>query len=231
MLKKRLEGRPFTLEQVDMMSIKHLHCLHLQEVLQAALAFLEQHDTADCFEVDEVETGEALDEGRDIRFVDAHEYSHGMSLCWELSFFDYKQKLRFGKNGELKTVDHLDIAFSASSSEGQEAQFQRTIHGDTPQAIIASLLRFTLLCWRRLSHEVYGGRKTFYNTNAFPVSLIGLIVQSLGIVIFSNNYNYIQHILAALQREQGVPLCVGIAEHIEEARTYFPEFSPEDVFA
>ncbi|PID59162.1 hypothetical protein CSB45_01815 [candidate division KSB3 bacterium] len=231
MLTKHLEGRPFTLAHIDIMSIKFLHCLHLQEVLQGALAFLEQHETSVCYNVDEIETGEAIDEGSDIRIVDVYEDSNGTSLSWELTLLDYKDRLCFGKNGEIRRIDHLDIVFSSSSSKGEDIHLQTTIHGDTPERIIAALLRFTLKCWKGLACQIQTKQKTFYNTNAFPISLIGLIVQSLGIVIFSNNYNYFQHILAALQREQGIPLCIGIVEHIEEAQTYFPEFSLEDVYS
>ena len=61
------------------------------------------------------------------------------------------------------------------------------------------LTRFALKCWKSLNDKI-GLKRGLYNNNILPVSIVGLIVQSVGIVDFSDNYNYIQHLLAALQR-------------------------------
>lgn len=228
MLDKRLHGMSFTPPHRNRMSTEHLHCVHLEEVLQGALSFLDQNEIPDDYDVDELEVCEAMDEGNDVRIVGDHAYKAEMTLHWELSCPDYRPRLQFDKNGAIKSIDELAFEFTCSSSGGQEARCVKTISTGTPESVVTSLLRFTLACWRQVAAQYQCDLTAFHNTNSRPLSLVGLIVQSFGILIFSNNYNYIQHILASLQRDRGIALCIGAVSDIEEAKRCFPDFKLAD---
>ena len=229
-LDKMLKGNAFTFKNLKLMTAKNLQCFHLQEVLQGALSFLEQCGSGNQLEVDEVETITVIEQADNIKFVNIHEYSTGIFIQWELTFFDYKNRFQFGKNGELKNINDLKVSFLSKSPDTDEVFFCETIHAETNIQAIFSLLEVTKLCWQKIIKQMNLKPTAFYNTNSVPSSLIGLIIQILGTIIFSNNYNYFQHILGALQRHKGIPLCIGIMKDFEEAQIYFPDFNQNDLY-
>jgi len=228
-LKQNLLGKKFDLNNKKLFAIDKLHCVHLYEILSAALSSMEEIKIKNLDEFDEVETSQAFEEGNDIKFVDYQQTNNGLFLNWEIIFYNYKKTLKFNANGEIKKIDNLNVVFRFIRDEDKDIYFNQVINGDTNKSIISQLLKFAIHCRQIIINQI-GVKNDFLHSNSLPISFIGLIIQSLGIVIFSNNYNYIQHILAALQRKDDKPMCIGIAKNIEEAQIHFPQFSVEDLY-
>ena len=60
-------------------------------------------------------------------------------------------------------------------------------------------------------------------------AFIGMFTQMLAVRHFGNNYHYVMHVLSGLQRSCGVPLCIGSAITMAEAKRWFPDFSKSDL--
>ena len=95
------------------------------------------------------------------------------------------------------------------------------------------LVKFLFICIKQLKQKRLFNKTTIglgqkiriFNTNLYPLSYIGLLIQSVAIRLFNNNYNYIMHALTSLQRDENGPLCVGAVLNPEEADKHFPGFS------
>ena len=61
-----------------------------------------------------------------------------------------------------------------------------------------------------------------------PTAMYGLFIQALALLLFKDNYNYFQFVMAGLQKKDGVPLCVGISSDLEELQHFYPEFEFDD---
>lgn len=227
-LQQNLEGEKFVFENKQIISLDRLHCVHFHEVLIGALSLIEVFNGKNLKEYDEVETGQAVIDGNDLKIIDYQKFSDGRFINWEIILHDYKKKLQFGINGEVKKITDLAITFKVRLDNGEEDYMEYRIDAEH-NMVISALSRFAMKCWKTLNHKM-GFPKGLSNNNLLPLSIIGLIIQSVGIIIFSDNYNYIQHLLAALQRKGDKPLCIGIAKNIKEMSQYFPRFKVEDLY-
>jgi hypothetical protein len=228
MMRQSLEGERFVSANKQRIALERLHCLHTHEVLLGALTFLEYFNERNLPEGDEVETGQAVPDGNDLRIQDYQQYSDGLSIHWEIILYDFQKKIQFGRDGAVKKISDLTLSFSINIDNGKVYLLTDRIDAEDKTVIVA-LSRFALKCWKSLNEQI-GSKRGVYNNNLLPVSIVGLIIQSIGIIFFSNNYNYIQHLLAALQRREDKPLCVGIAKDLTEMRDYFPQFKMEDLY-
>jgi hypothetical protein len=228
MMRQSLEGKRLVPANKELITLERLHCLHTHEVLLGALTFLEYFKERNLPECGEVETGQAVPDGDELRILDYQQYSDGLSISWEIILYDYQKKIQFGRDGAVKRISDLALSFSISINNGKACSLTDRIDAEDKTVIVA-LSRFALKCWKSLNEQI-GSKRRLYNNNILPVSIVGLIIQSIGIVLFSNNYNYIQHLLAALQRRGDKPLCVGIAKDLAEIQDYFPQFTMEDLY-
>ncbi|MBQ9886955.1 MAG: hypothetical protein IJM37_08890 [Lachnospiraceae bacterium] len=100
--------------------------------------------------------------------------------------------------------------------------FEETIkHENTPELVIMSMMRLFNYPWKRVGREL-GIKRNFMCTNLVPSSVYGVMVQAIALTLFPNNYNYFQHAMAGLQRNNDVPLCAGMVVNFEEIKKYFP---------
>jgi len=228
-LQQRLTGQKFTIDNKHLFMIDNLHCIHLHEILVAALSSMEELIINNLNEFEEVETGQSFEDGEDIKFLNYQQSSHGFFLNWEIMFHNYKKKLKFNRNGEIEKIHNINVSFRLIKNNKEDIYINQLINGDTNKNVISQLLKFTIKCKKIIIKELEI-KTDFFHSNLLPVSLVGLIIQSLGIIIFSNNYNYFQYILAALQRKNDKPFCIGIVKNIEEAQKYFPQFRIEDLY-
>ena len=91
-------------------------------------------------------------------------------------------------------------------------------------------LKFILTCINNLKSHMGVDRKVrFLNTNLLPGALVGLIVQAIAMQTFKNNYNYVMHVLTALQRPDNIPKCLGAIKNKMEAETYFKGYDFENL--
>jgi hypothetical protein len=92
------------------------------------------------------------------------------------------------------------------------------------------LSKFLFKCIQQLKQQLCPEQKIrIFNTNLYPQAYIGMLIQSIAIRLFNNNYNYIMHALTALQRSGNRPLCVGAITNQDEAKQYFPKYSFADL--
>jgi hypothetical protein len=227
-MRQTLEGQKFSYANRQIVAVERLHCLHTYEVLIGALTLLEIFKERNWQEYDEVESGQAVHEGNDLKILDYQQYSDGLLINWEIMLYDYQKKIQFGIDGAVKKISNLALSFSVSVNNGKASLLYDRIDAEG-KTVMVPLTRFALKCWKSLNDKI-GLKRGLYNNNILPVSIVGLIVQSVGIVDFSDNYNYIQHLLAALQRREGKPLCIGIAKDLAEMRDCFPQFEREDLY-
>ena len=92
------------------------------------------------------------------------------------------------------------------------------------------LSKFLFSCIKQLKLKLCLAKNIrMFNTNLYPRAYIGMLIQSVAIRLFNNNYNYIMHALTSLQRINNTPLCIGAIIDKEEAKTCFPGFSFSDL--
>jgi hypothetical protein len=228
MMRQSLEGKKFVSANKQLIAVERLHCVHTHEVLLGALSLLENFRERNLPEYGEVETGQAVPDGQDLKIIDYQQYCDGLAIHWEIVLYDYQKKIHFGIDGAVEKISDLTLSFSVSLNNVKADFFTDRIDAED-KTVIVPLARFALKCWKSLREKI-GVKRGLYNNNILPVSIVGLLIQSVGIVAFSDNYNYIQHILAALQRKEGKPLCVGIAKDLTEIHDCFPQFEMEDLY-
>ncbi|MBC2580396.1 hypothetical protein [Clostridium sp. DJ247] len=225
-LQKRLIGLKLDIENLSYFSVKNLYCFHFQEILLGAMSFVEQFKTQDKEEFDEVETSEGsyYDDGN-FNQCSTQQFSNGFRVNWELIISDYKKHIKYGANGGVEKVSDLNLCFRYTDSEGKCGELTETISADTNKAFIEKLFRFFAPIADKLSKEIsICNNMPYYNTNTHVGTLMSLILQGMAGSIFSQNYTYIQHVIKALQRPNGKPLCVGVSNDPEEAKEFFEGF-------
>lgn len=204
---------------------RHLHCFHLVEVLQGLASFYlatqpEKRTGNLCYEQ---ETIDCYGSGHDLVGQGRQDINGEKELHYTLHFKDILQKIAFDNTGMLSKVDDIDSDFYL---DGERVLSQTVNLKDRFQL----MLDFMLACIDQVKTVASPDTAVpFHNTNLFPPAILSMLIQASSMHLFNNNYNYVMHVLSALQRRNGAPACVGAIRDEAEAKQYFPDYRFGDI--
>jgi hypothetical protein len=225
-MRTELVGRPFDGSFLHRIKQERMHCAHLFEVLGGMYSFwCAARDENGSFGkggiASEEEAIDSYSEGGMFHSIGVHRLTGGTTVEYGLSLHDVMKNAVFAKDGTLDFTSDIRATFALAGMTlaDEFVSFGGRVNGRKDLSI------FLLECIRSMKHAlfpVWQGR--MLNTNLYPRAFIGMLVQSVAIRLFNDNYNYIMHALTALQSTGGVPLCVGAVADQDEADRFFPGF-------
>ena len=114
------------------------------------------------------------------------------------------------KNGKIAAVKKMAVKAETVFSNGEKLDFSDEIHDiEGSNNVIMSVMKLFSGLWKGIGRKI-GIRRNFYFTNLLPSSLYDLFIQAVSLLVFKNNYNYLQPSLAGLQRCVERPMSVGL---------------------
>lgn len=227
-----LPGKIFDRSMQKSMKLESLHCFHLVEVITGMISYFSAiRDEVIAADVDtlfyEEEAGDYWsDDGRTANGSGAHFIKGKERVCFQLTFPELFSKIRFGKNGDINCNGTLDSQFSINGEWVRQDQIDLGSDGINNVKLAKMLLGCVRSMQKSLQIDI---REPMRCCNLYPSAFLGVFTQALAIRHFSGNYQYIMHALTALQRRNGMPLCIGAASGSGEMSNYFPDFSPDDL--
>lgn len=231
-LKRNIIGLKLNTNFLKSVTMADLHCFHLVEILSAIYSYYRivkhqktttgnqekyhfEEEVMDCFLKDD--DGYAFSK---YVFKDREPIWH------TLKFNDLFRTVGFDKAGNLKGLEKVKIDFFINDT----FICNNTELLGRSKNIYRDFLAFILKCINEIKIRICDDLNVrFLNTNLFPGALIGSIVQAVAMQTFKNNYNYVMHVLTALQRPDNTPLCLGAIKNKAEAETYFEGYDFEDL--
>jgi hypothetical protein len=146
-------------------------------------------------------------------------------VCYQLTFPELFSRVHFDRDGNIKCNTFKSI-FSINGNQVRDDEIILGKEGISN----AKLAKMLLGCVWSMQHALQlRSKETIRFSNLYPSAYLGILTQALSIRHFSNNYQYIMHALTALQRHNGIPLCVGASSGSNELKVHFPDFVPEDI--
>jgi hypothetical protein len=231
-VRKVLVGKTFDRNLQKSMKLESLHCFHLVEVITGMVSYFSAIDE----EVIAADAGALLyeeeagdywsEDGSTAYGSGVHRMKGKEPVHFQLTFPELFSRIRFGKNGDINCSSTLDSQFSVNRKFVREDQI--TLGSDGINNV--KLARMLLGCVRSVQKALdINLKEPMRCCNLYPSAFLGVFTQALAIRHFSQNYQYIMHALTALQRRNGIPLCIGASSDSREMKQYFPDFSPADL--
>ncbi|HEX3043814.1 MAG TPA: hypothetical protein VHY08_03590 [Bacillota bacterium] len=233
-LKSLFEGQVFDPSFIQKAKLESTHCFHLFEVLGGLYSYYQILQADDFREIApdhracmreiayEEEAIDSYVENGTIHSLGTQLLKGKAPLHFELILHQILHQVSYEKNGKVKTEQGIQADFLLNDL----VVLTETITLNNPIPGSIDLSHFLFRCIRQLKQRLCPNQNgQIYNTNLYPQAYIGMLIQSLAIRLFNNNYNYIMHALTALQRSDTRPLCVGAIKDQNEANQYFPGYS------
>lgn len=201
---------------------KNYHCRHTYEVVAAGISFYH-------FLVDG-----KLDYGSFLNKTVAYECEAGLEIKDELVINDdeylLKENVHFNakdlkmlSNGKIGAIDAFKLDGNFFHNGLMVDDFVKEISPcDTASKVTLNMMRLFNCPWKMLG-RIVGKNRNFYFTNLVPSSFYGVLIQAISLILFPNNYNYFQHTMAGLQREDNIPLCSGMVINFDEINEFYPD--------
>lgn len=231
-VRNNLVGEIFDRNLQKRMKLESLHCFHLVEVITGMISYFsaieEEVVAADAgvFFYEEEAGDYWSEDGSTAYGSGVHRMKGKEPIHFRLTFPELFSRIRFGKNGGINCSGTLDSQFSINGEFVRKDQI--SLGSDGINNI--KLARMLLGCVRSLQNALQVDLKEPMRcSNLYPSAFLGLFTQALAIRHFSDNYQYIMHALTALQRRNGIPLCIGATSDSREMKKYFPEFTADDL--
>ena len=228
-LKKVTVGMSFNDDDTILHNENMLHCRHIFELTAAAMTFYRycRSKLGHRNRIYEVTKAYPLEKG--LRVHDEYIINGEKNVTEEELVFSAGD-LTMLANGKLGSINRLlfeAVSYSDDNIVFKTSDSIENVSGSSNA--VMSMMKLFAKPWKDIGRSI-GIRRNFYFTNLVPSSLYGVLIQAIALTIFPNNYNYFQHSLAGLQRNQNIPLCIGMALDIDEIRKYYPEFREDDMF-
>jgi hypothetical protein len=233
-LQSIFEGQVFDRSFIQKAKLESTHCFHLFEVLSGLYSYyqiLQADDFRESAPDHRVCTREITYEEEAIDSYVENGTIHSLGtqvlkgkapLHFELILHQILQRVSYDKNGRVKTEQGIQADFLLDDQVVLSEMI--TLNHLIPGSL--DLSHYLFKCIRQLKQRLCPNQNNqIFNTNLYPQAYIGMLIQSLAIRLFNNNYNYIMHALTALQRPDTQPLCVGAIADQNEANQYFPGYS------
>lgn len=225
-LKQELEGQPFDRKLAGKLRFDKFKCFHIFEIMtgiytsywmskseaqaQASGGIFYEEDIIDIYA-----------SGGDLILAGLQAFRDKEPVHYAIVLYDVFNHVTFDHEGYMRFKDTIRAEFYLN---------QRLVHGDElyqkdNDPIFIRVQKFLFVCAEQLKNALFPDfPDKMMNTNLAPGACIGIIMQAIGIRSFSNNFNYIQYLMTAMQRPRRVPGCLGAALNEEEAEKYFDGF-------
>jgi hypothetical protein len=231
-LKSLLQGQMLDSSFINKVKVRKTHCFHIFEVLSGIYSYyqiLRLNNFNDVYPHDVACEEEAIDSYREngtIYSAGVHLVTEKTPLHFHLTLHDILGSVGFDHNGFLKT----DSGVCADFIIDEKHILSERISIHNPDTGCMDMTTYLFKCINVLKQWMCPGNNIrMFNTNLYPASYIGMLMQSVAIRLFNDNYHYIMHAITSLQRAGNVPLCVGAVMGREEAFTHFPGFDFSDL--
>jgi hypothetical protein len=227
-MKSLLSDTSFDTGFIRRVKQENTHCAHIFEVLSGMYTYykiLETDGFADLagrgYAYEEEVIDSFIDDGT-LHSVGRHSMTEKPTIDYALDLEQIIQAVRFTKQGMLESAKGINATFAIDRKQ----VIADTVSVNNVSAKERDLAVFLLKCVGAMKSVICPALGTkMLNTNLHPRAYLGMLVQSISIRLFNNNFNYIMHALTSLQRSVEAPLCVGAIENQEEADKCFPGYS------
>ncbi|WP_410511176.1 hypothetical protein PaeBR_13780 [Paenibacillus sp. BR2-3] len=223
-LKEELEGQLFDKKLAAKLRFDKFKCFHIFEIMSGIYSSYFMYRN-------EEHTGSRLFYEEDI--VDIYASNGNLYLTGLQSFigkedihytvvlYDVFNNITFDLEGYMK----LKAPILAEFYLNQQLVYADELYQKEKDYIFIRMQKFLFVCVEKLKAALFPDfTDKMMNTNLAPSAFIGIIMQAIGIRSFSNNFNYIQYIMTAMQRPRKMPGCIGAILNEEEAVKYFEGF-------
>jgi hypothetical protein len=226
-LKSELQGHVFDSSIINKSKVRKTYCFHIFEVLSGIYSYyqtLKSNDFKDIYPQHYAYEEEAIDsysENNTIYSAGVHLVKGRIPVRFRLTLHNIINNVSFDNNGILK----MDEAVWADFILNEKHVLSEPVSIHSMNGGVMDISKFLFQCIKQLKQWMCPGNNIrLFNTNLYPGAYIGMLIQSVAIRLFNNNYHYIMHALTSLQRSGNAPLCVGAVIDWEEAHTHFPGF-------
>ena len=220
-LQNRLTGAFLGKDFINKIKIDQMHCFHLFEILSGLNSFfhIQRHNIETNTLTFEEEASDKILENDTLSIVGNYKNSDNFQIHYRLRFINLFKNIGFKKDGVIQFQKPVRVQFFINNKIKLDKKTY--LHKKLEDCL--DMQRYLFLCIFNLKKE-FQAEFPVYNTNLYPLALIGLLTQAAAIKVFQNNYNYVMHALTALQRHNNIPRCIGAIKDQHEVNTYFPEF-------
>jgi hypothetical protein len=227
-LKSRLIGLCFLNDDTVLRNELMFHCRHIFELSAAAITFYRFCSTHLNERNKLYECTKAFPEPKGILVKDDyHINGHHITVDEHLSFS--ASDISMQTDGKIGRIEHFGLEAQVFYDDGPQAPLSdEIIQISGSDNTIMSMMKLFVEPWKSIGRKL-GVRRNYYFSNLVPSSLYGVMIQAIALTLFPNNYNYFQHSLAGLQRNEERPLCVGMVLDHNELHKFYPEFKKEDL--
>ncbi|MEK3904695.1 hypothetical protein [Paenibacillus sp. FSL R7-0179] len=225
-LKEELEGERFDRKLAARLRFDRFKCFHIYEIMSGIYSSYFMYRQ----QVEEGGTGALFYEEDivDIYAADGNLYLTGLQafsgkeeLSYTVVLYDVFNHITFDQEGYMKLKSPVLAEFYLNG----ELVHTDEIYQKENDYIFIRMQKFLFVCVEKLKAELFPDyADKMMNTNLAPGAFIGIIMQAIGIRSFSNNFNYIQYIMTAMQRPRKRPGCIGAILNEEEAAQHFEGF-------
>lgn len=223
-LKKQLQGQQFEPRIASKFRLSIFKCFHVHEIMNSIYSsyFLFKGNyvgNGKCFHEEDLIDFYA-DEGN-LYGTAVQQYMGSKPTRFVLVFYDMFNHVTFDEEGYMWIKGNVKAEFYLND----ELKVEDELYQSEKDHIFMRVQKFVFKCLTELQKELAPDyKKKLMNTNLYSSAIIGLIMQAVGIRAFSDNFNYIQYIMTAMQRPGRKPGCIGSILTEEEAENYFDGF-------
>ena len=231
-LKSIFKGMVFDNSFFHKTKVRKTHCFHLFEVLSGIYSYY-QILKSRCFKdiyphhySYEEEVIDSYIEDGTLHSLGIHLFNLDKPVHFRLTLHNIINNISFNTHGILEIQGGVRAGFFINEKHILSEVI--SIYNRNNERM--DLSKFLFSCIKQLKPKLCLAKNIrMFNTNLYPRAYIGMLIQSVAIRLFNNNYNYIMHALTSLQRINNTPLCIGAIIDKEEAKTCFPGFSFSDL--
>lgn len=229
-LKNELEGKVFEVKIARRLRLRKLKCFHIHEVINSIYStyfiYKEQREKLGEISFHEEDTLDVYAKEGNLFAAGVHEFKGLDAVRYTICFYDMFNSVTFDEDGYMKIIKPVQVDFYINDS---------LVHKDIVDQkendhIFIKFQIFVMTALEKFQNVALPGYdRKIMNTNLSSSAFIGAIMQAVGIRIFSNNFNYIQYLMTALQRPRGKPGCLGAILIQEEADKFFKGFNMDNL--
>ena len=221
-LKSEFEGVLFDRKLASKLRLDKFKCFHIYEVMSSIyssyLMFKDQNSENIIFEEDVIDV---YAENGNLYLTGIQRFSGKEDTKYTIVLYDVFNNVTFDKEGYMNLKNQISAQFYIND----ELICEDELYQKPNDYIFIRVQKFLVICVDKLKAQLFPDfKEKMMNTNLVPGAFIGVIMQAIGIRTFSNNFNYIQYIMTAMQRPRKVPGCIGAILSEEEAEKYFDGF-------
>lgn len=203
-------------------------CRHVYELVSGCIMFLKHcnQKNIEQGEVYNVTKAKVTDYGINI-FDHINCFNKIVNSSIKINFDS--SNLKMNVNGEVIKIKDMSFDYIIDKDINTKNTIINLPYSEGVNKVSVDLMKIISKIWKSLEQS-YDVKRGFYYSNLLPSTFYGILVQSLSMILFENNFNYFQHSINGLQRKEDKPLCIGIVKNIDEGKMYFSDFCEEDLF-